>query len=156
MRAARFQDVTTFTDRTKLCDDNLSKYPDRISVIIEPYFETDPVITTKKFLILRTQLVSRMINTIKDKIQTDDDTVLRFYVVKEAPPPVQIKTLLSDWYSYVTGKIADSSLVYLPVGYPASHVYDRFRHEDGLLYIVYTVEKTLEKSLPNLSIESMK
>ena len=156
MRAARFQDVTTFTDRTNLCDANLSKYPDRISVIIEPYFDTDPPITTKKFLILRTQLISRMINTIKDKIQTEDHTVLRFYVVKEAPPPVQIKTILSDWYSYITGKIADSTLVYLPVGYPAAHVYDRYRHEDGLLYIVYTIETPLEKSLPNLSFDSLK
>ena len=153
MKASRFQDTTPFQERLELCNSQLQKHPDRIVIIVEPYLTTDPPINHKRFLVNRDRLASKSIGVIKERIDTKPTMVLRFYVVTNTKP-YAIVDLLSSWYTSLTGYIVDPALIYLPIGYHVGTIYDNYKHDDGFLYIVYTVENILPEQPPEVPVES--
>ncbi|KAL4309478.1 hypothetical protein GQ457_01G029520 [Hibiscus cannabinus] len=93
----------------------LTKYPDRIPVIIERYSRTDlPDIENNKFLVPRDMSVGQFIHTLSRRLRLSPGKALFVFVNNTLP---QTASLMGS-------------------------VYNSFKDEDGFLYMCYSTEKT--------------
>ncbi|XP_043708864.1 autophagy-related protein 8i-like isoform X1 [Telopea speciosissima] len=113
MRA--FKKEFSFEERSKESRDILSKYPDRVPVIVEKYSRTDlPHMEKKKYLVPRDMSIGQFIHILSFRLHLTPGKAL-FVFVKNTLPQ--------------TGSLMES-------------VYQSFKDEDGFLYMSYSSEKT--------------
>ncbi|XP_038721859.1 autophagy-related protein 8i-like [Tripterygium wilfordii] len=105
----------SFDERIKESKSIISKYPDRVPVIIERYSRTDlPEMEKTKFLVPRDMSVGQFIHILSSRLHLRPGKAL-FVFVKNTLPQT------------------------------ASHmdfIYETFKDDDGFLYMCYSSEKT--------------
>ncbi|KDP28320.1 hypothetical protein JCGZ_14091 [Jatropha curcas] len=110
-----FKDEFTFEERLEESRDIISKYPNRVPVIVERYSKTDlPEMEKKKYLVPRDMSVGQFIHVLSSRLHLTPGKAL-FVFVKNTLP--QTATLMDS-------------------------VYESFKDEDGFLYMCYSSEKT--------------
>merc|ERR1711976_271467 len=93
----------------------LSKYPDRIPVIVEKAPKSDvPEIDKKKYLVPNDITVGKFIYEIKKHMKLPPEKAIFLFVNNVYPQTAQLMSI----------------------------IYDRFKDEDGFLYITYSGENT--------------
>ena len=91
----------------------MTKYPDRIPVIIEKYYSSKLVdIDRKKYLVPRDMTVGQLMYTIRKRIKLTPDKAIFIFVNNINPH--------------------SSLLIY--------ELYDKYKDNDGFLYIIYQEE----------------
>ncbi|XP_043723543.1 autophagy-related protein 8i [Telopea speciosissima] len=109
-----FKQEYTFEARSEESQDVLTKYPDRVPVVVEKYSRTDlPEMEKKKFLVPRDMSVGQFIHILSSRLRLTPGKAL-FVFVKNTLPQ--------------TGSLMNS-------------VYQSFKAEDGFLYMCYSCEK---------------
>lgn len=103
--------------RKKVCQDFLSKYPDRIPVIVLPHKPNSMVITKYKYLIPKDTILGNAVGTIRRNINTIESKHSIIIMCEDGTMPKMTSTM--------------------------SEIYDKHKDkEDGLLYIIVTLETT--------------
>ncbi|KAM1463307.1 hypothetical protein ACFX1Q_047321 [Malus domestica] len=114
-RTKTFKDEFTFDQRIEESWDMVTKYPDRVPVIVEKYARSNlPQMEKKKYLVPRDVSVGQFIYVLSSRLHLAPGTAL-FVFVKDTLPQ--------------TASLMDS-------------VYESFKDEDGFLYLCYSTEKT--------------
>ncbi|CAA7400109.1 unnamed protein product [Spirodela intermedia] len=116
MRKTRpFKDEFTFEERLQESKDIISKYPNRVPVVVERFSRTDlPELEKKKYLVPREMTVGQFIRILSSRLHLPPGKAL-FVFIKDTLPP--------------TSSQMDS-------------VYESCRDGDGFLYMCYSSEKT--------------
>ncbi|KAE8008359.1 hypothetical protein FH972_004880 [Carpinus fangiana] len=110
-----FKEEFVFEQRYEESRDILTKYPDRVPVIVERNSESDlPEMEKKKYLVPRDMSVGQFIHILSSRLHLDPGKAL-FVFVKNTLP--QTATFMDT-------------------------VYGSFKDEDGFLYMCYSTEKT--------------
>jgi GABA(A) receptor-associated protein len=91
-----------------------AKYPDRVPVIVEKYKNSlnAPNIDKNKFLVPGDSTVGAFLYIIRKRMQLSEKAALFLYCGNNIPPTSELMSI----------------------------VYERYRNEDGFLYIVYAVD----------------
>ena len=105
----------TFEDRVRESRAMLTKYSDRIPIIIHPKSTQDPKIDKHKYMAPRNLSFSQLFYVIRKRLHMDSSKGLFFFL--------ENNTLV----------IASSVI---------EEVYARYADEDGFLYICYSIENT--------------
>ena len=107
----------TLNERINMCERVIKKYPDKLCIYIEKSKSARniPDLKNHKFLIPKTITVSQFIYTIRLKIIIQDDQSLFFYVNNDI---------------IISGNT------------PMVEINDKYKNEDGFLYIKYSGEST--------------
>ncbi|CAN6572568.1 unnamed protein product [Malus baccata var. baccata] len=114
-RTKTFKDEFTFDQRIEESRDMVTKYPDRVPVIVEKYARSNlPQMEKKKYLVPRDMSVGQFIYVLSSRLHLAPGTAL-FVFVKDTLPQ--------------TASLMDS-------------VYESFKDVDGFLYLCYSTEKT--------------
>ncbi|KAJ8620429.1 hypothetical protein MRB53_028958 [Persea americana] len=116
MRNTRsFKEEFSMAERLDESRDIISKYPDRVPVVVERFSRADlPELEKKKYLVPRDMSVGQFIHILSSRLHLPPGKAL-FVFVKNTLPQ--------------TASLMDS-------------VYDSFKDEDGFLYLCYNSEKT--------------
>ncbi|XP_038991691.1 autophagy-related protein 8i-like [Hibiscus syriacus] len=110
-----FLEERTLEQRQEESKTILTKYPDRVPVMIERYSMTDlPDIEKNKFLVPRDMSVGQFIHILTRRLQLSPGKALVVFVNNTLP---QTASLMGS-------------------------VYSSFKDEDGFLYMCYSTEKT--------------
>ncbi|KAL5784800.1 hypothetical protein ACOSQ2_007192 [Xanthoceras sorbifolium] len=110
-----FKGEFSFDERLEESKSIISKYPDRVPVIIERYARTDlPDMEKTKYLVPRDMSMGQFIHILSSRLHLAPGKAL-FVLVKSTLPP--------------TASRLDS-------------IYESFKDEDGFLYMCYSSEKT--------------
>uniref|UniRef100_A0A5B6YWZ1 Autophagy-related protein n=1 Tax=Davidia involucrata TaxID=16924 RepID=A0A5B6YWZ1_DAVIN len=110
-----FKEEFTFEERCDESRDIITKYPDRVPVVVERYSKTDlPEMEKKKYLVPRDMSVGQFIHILSSRLHLAPGKAL-FVFVKNTLP--QTSSLMES-------------------------VYESFKDEDGFLYMCYSSEKT--------------
>eukprot|EP00262_Sarcandra_glabra_P010120 TRINITY_DN25024_c0_g1_i1.p1 TRINITY_DN25024_c0_g1~~TRINITY_DN25024_c0_g1_i1.p1 ORF type:complete len:119 (+),score=15.97 TRINITY_DN25024_c0_g1_i1:74-430(+) len=110
-----FKEEFSFAERSDESKDIVSKYPDRVPVVVERFSKTDlPEMEKKKYLVPRDMSVGQFIHIISSRLHLSPGKAL-FVFVKNTLPQ--------------TTSVMDT-------------VYESFKDEDGFLYMCYSSEKT--------------
>ncbi|XP_077240483.1 autophagy-related protein 8i-like [Tasmannia lanceolata] len=115
MKIRSFKQEFSLEERLVESQDMLSKYPDRVPVVVERYSKTDlPEMEKKKYLVPRDMSVGQFIHILSSRLHLTPGKAL-FVFVKNTLP--QTASLMVS-------------------------VYESFKDEDGFLYMCYSSEKT--------------
>mmetsp|Transcript_38008 Transcript_38008/g.75349 ORF Transcript_38008/g.75349 Transcript_38008/m.75349 type:complete len:126 (+) Transcript_38008:107-484(+) len=123
MAAATLQETVPFETRNAEASRILAKYPDRVPVLCEKAPRSDlPDIEKKKFLVPGTMLIGEF-----------------KYIIHKHITQTACTAIASDQtvYLFVNSRILPKT------GELMSAVYDKYKADDGFLYILYNAENTL-------------
>jgi len=111
-----FKTVNTFEQRKQESDRILSKYSDRIPIIVEKNKNSNdmPDIDKKKYLVPNELTVGQFMYVIRKRIKLEPEKAIFLFINNNSP--------------------ANASLL--------SAIYDEYKDEDGFLYITYSSENT--------------
>ncbi|KAL4643284.1 hypothetical protein ACB092_02G082000 [Castanea dentata] len=110
-----FKDQYSIDERVEDSKNIISKYPDRVPIIIERYSRTDlPEMEKKKFLVPRDMSVGQFIHILSSRLHLAPGKAL-FVFIKNTLP--QTASLMGS-------------------------IYESYKDDDGFLYICYSSEKT--------------
>ncbi|KAM0984662.1 hypothetical protein EV2_012440 [Malus domestica] len=110
-----FKQEFSFDERVEESKLIISKYPDRVPVILERYSRTDlPEMEKKKFLVPRDMSVGQFMHILSSRLHLTPGKAL-FVFVKNTLPQ--------------TASRMDS-------------IYETYKEDDGFLYMCYSSEKT--------------
>ena len=114
IRRIYYKQKNSFVQRKKDSEAIMAKYPQRIPVIVEPFGDNVPEIDRTKYLV------------------PDDLSLINFiYIIRKR---LKIASEVSI-YLFVNNKI-------LPGMDYVSTIYDKYKDEDGFLYVKYSGEPT--------------
>ena len=126
-----FKQELSFDKRFALAHNILSKYNDRIPIILSPYSKKDPILSKKRYLVPADITMCKFIIELRSQMPNIKSGVgIYFYVDAEKQPDDIGKT--SNRYS----------MVLVPVSQLMGPIYDKYKDQDGFLYMVYTTENT--------------
>jgi len=104
-----------FDKRKEVADRIKSKYPDRIPVIVEKAPKSDaPDIDKKKYLVPSDITVGKFVYEIRKHMKLSSEKAIFLFVNNTLPPTAAL----------------------------VSTIYERYKDEDGFLYITYSGENT--------------
>ena len=110
-----FKQDHTLDKRKEVADRIRSKYPDRIPCIVEKAPKSDaPDIDKKKYLVPGDITVGKFVYEIRKHMQLPPEKAIFLFVNNVLPPTAALM----------------------------SQIYDRYKDEDGFLYITYSGENT--------------
>ncbi|KAI9475705.1 MAG: light chain 3 [Benjaminiella poitrasii] len=110
-----FKQEHSFEKRKKESERIINKYPDRIPVICEKILKSDiPTIDKKKYLVPTELTVGQFIYVIRKRIKLSPEKAIFIFVNGILPP------------------VSESMVV----------IFDKYKNEDGFLYIQYSGENT--------------
>lgn len=138
----QFESEIPFAERKQLSAAILRQYPDKIPVIVEPYSATDPSVSHRKFLVPKDTDVNAIIEEINEQIKIHGPNVtLHTYIKLPHDLTPQSIGFLSDMYNLGTSYISTPlNLKALHSGFMVNDIYNRYKEEDGFLYLVYNVK----------------
>lgn len=110
----KFKKENDFSKRLNTTEKLISKYPDRLPVIVIPYKKNDPTIDKNKFLAPVDITVGKFLYEVRKHLKIRPEQALFLY--------------------YENILINCSSLM--------STVYMRYKDRDGFLYLIYSTENT--------------
>lgn len=114
-----FKDSTPFHQRKRLANSLLSKFSnedERIPMIVEPYTRRDPKILKSKYIVPKSASMGNVLKELRKGLSlTPKDTV----------------------FFFIDQKLGTTTV---PNNSEAGILYDRYKDDDGFLYVVYTVE----------------
>jgi GABA(A) receptor-associated protein len=135
-----FQEELSYEKRKNLSLAIIQQYPDRIPIIIEPYKDTDPKMTRKKFLAPDDITMGKFFHEIRRHMESINEiTALSYYIKVNKPKNNGLYELYRNGMSYVS-KSYDMILV--PITELTTILYNKYKDTDGFLYIIYTAEST--------------
>jgi GABA(A) receptor-associated protein len=112
---SEYKKDTSLEQRKTESDAALKKYEDRIPVIVEASAKTDiPDIDKNKFLVPRNLTVGQFVYVIRNRIKISPEQAIFIFINETIPPTA---SLLSD-------------------------MYEKYKDEDGFLYVTYAGENT--------------
>lgn len=124
----------------------IKKFPDRraaskriidaahgrsIPIIVERYRKADPELEGEKYIVPRSVMSSVFINGILSKMKLKKGDALTFYVDLGDHQDLLSRTLST------TGPL---NAIIIQMNKELGHIYDIYKQEDNILYIVYTTE----------------
>ncbi|XP_023877825.1 autophagy-related protein 8i [Quercus suber] len=110
-----FKDQYSIDERVEDSKNIISKYPERVPIIIERYSRTDlPEMEKKKFLVPRDMSVGQFIHILSSRLHLTPGKAL-FVFIKNTLP--QTASLMGS-------------------------IYESYKDDDGFLYMCYSSEKT--------------
>lgn len=112
-----FKENYNFDKRKKESESILAKYPNRVPIICERYDKTLPHLDRKKYLVPDDLIMSNFLYVIRKRLKLESHKSL---------------------YLAINNKIPHLSC-------SVSTMYDKYRDEDGFLYINYCEENTFGK-----------
>lgn len=117
MTSSNFKKEISIEKRKQESQHILSKYPERVPIICEPSSKQSklPVLDKKKYLVPRNLGMGQFIFVIRKRLNIPATEALFFFTENHHVPPVS---------------------------QPVSQLYDKYRNEDGFLYIAYSSENT--------------
>eukprot|EP01018_Ginkgo_biloba_P009293 Gb_33925 [translate_table: standard] len=114
-RSCSFKDIHTFEERKAEAEAICERYPDRVPVIVERVSKTDlPEMDKKKYLVPRDSTVGQFIHILSSRLHVSPGRAL-FVSVADILP--QTASLMGS-------------------------TYEKYKDEDGFLYMFYSGEKT--------------
>jgi GABA(A) receptor-associated protein len=108
-----FKSEIPYEQRCKAAIEQLRKYPDRVPIIVQPATFKVPDIERKKFLVPKTITVAIFLIEIKKYIHVGTHDGIFLFVNDQVVPPC---TMMID------------------------ELYNRYKDQDGFLYITYAME----------------
>lgn len=110
-----FKEEHSLDKRREVADRIRAKYPDRIPVIVEKAPKSDaPDIDKKKFLVPADITVGKFVYEIRKHMKLSPEKAIFLFVNNVLPPTAELM----------------------------SHIYAKYKDEDGFLYITYSGENT--------------
>lgn len=110
-----FENETSFENRCKLFSNLISKYPDRIPIIVTKAFNNDASdIKKKKYLVPKDYTLLRVSYEIRKQMTIQSDKTIILFINNTLLPSCAL----------------------------LSHIYDKYKNKDGFLYIIYATENT--------------
>jgi len=120
MTSKSFKQEFPFERRAEVAARIRSKYPDRIPVIVEKAPKSDaPDLDKKKYLVPCDITVGKFVFEIRKHMKLSSEKAIFLFVNKDVYPPT-------------------AALM--------SHIYEKYKDEDGFLYITYSGENTFGRS----------
>ena len=109
-----FKESHSFEKRKNESEKILSKYPNRIPIIVERGSRNIEQISRKKYLVPNDLTMGQFIYVIRDRMKLEEHQSI---------------------YLFVNGSIPNTSMTLI-------EIYDRYKDEDNFLYVTYCAEST--------------
>jgi GABA(A) receptor-associated protein len=126
-----FKSRYTFAERKETAERLAAKFPDRIPVIIERYsngVKDTPIIDKTKFLVPRETTIGKFILEVRKHLVSATS--------KQGSATSKQGASEKAIFIFVKGGVLPPSAAII------DHVHNRYKDEDGFLYIQYTSENT--------------
>ncbi|KAL0489780.1 microtubule-associated protein 1 light chain [Acrasis kona] len=114
---SKYKEQTSFSDRIQESNRIKSKHPGRVPVVVERYQgwsgEQLPELKRSKFIIKECFTMGHLMSMVREQMELRSDQQMFLFCGRSEIPPTAV---------------------------PLSHIYSRYKDEDGFLYIQYAGE----------------
>lgn len=133
--ATTFEVQIPFEERKIISNNIIRNNPEIIPVIVEPYCNNIEASYTK-FLVPHDNDIQCIIDEIHEQIKLHDPIT-----------KVNVYTIIPDSTNLFSIRSIPSNFKLLHKGFSVKDIYNQYKHDDGFLYIMYTLEVSLLKKI---------
>lgn len=139
---AKFKTTYTYENRVDRCKVLKEKYPDRVPIILMPFYADDPACTRSKFLIKNSDRMSVLTSQLHKHLSA---------VPQQSTPLSYLGSITSTVSTQPTVSPHQAALYFLcnnrmvHMNQTFDELYSKYASDDGFLYIYYCTENVFGK-----------